>query len=466
MSWRVAIAAVGFCIGVWLVIYTSTIGTPFALCLLVAIVLQPRWLTFVSFVAAVSVGNWYGGIVQATQSAAFGLHGTFATIQGVVKEDPSLTDKGALTLQLHFLRVDHQTLEGTFWVSTTQQPLLRGDTIVVRGIVDEGFGTFVGMMKQATVVSVTRPVPGDVGRVVRDWFAAAIRQGIPEPQASLGIGFLTGQKSALPHDLAEALQIAGLSHIVVASGYNLTILVRLARRLFVNHSKYLSVTGSAGMIIGFVAMTGLSPSMTRAGLVSGLSLVTWAYGRSCHSLVILSLVAAITLVWQPSYAWGDMGWQLSFAAFFGVMIVAPLLQAYLFGNKAPGILRQVLGETVAAHIVTIPIVVAGFGVISHVAVIANLMIVPLVPLAMLLTFITGMVGLLAPAISELVGIPVTWLLTYMTTTAEYLAGLPWAQMEWHPPIWFWGLYCGGLFAAIYWMRRTTKLSLREVNPIL
>ena len=57
---------------------------------------------------------------------------------------------------------------------------------------------------------------------------------------------------------------------------------------------------------------------------------------------------AITVLINPSYAWGDVGWQLSFAAFAGVMLLAPLLQSYYFGDKKPGTVRQILGETIAA----------------------------------------------------------------------------------------------------------------------
>jgi competence protein ComEC len=421
----------------------------------------------IGFISAAFLGNWYGSHVRGDEAIARWLVGANVTLQGTVKEDISYSERGDSRVQLSDLEVDKTPLKGVMWISTTsKREMLRGDTLVVRGLVDEGFGTFVGMMKKADVQEVIRPVPGDIGRVVRDGFAEAVRKGVDEPQASLGIGYLTGQKSALPADLAEALQIAGLTHIVVASGYNLTILVRLSRRLFVKVSKYAAVTSSSLMITGFVAVTGLSPSMTRAGIVSGLSLLTWSYGRSCHPFVLLALVAAVTVAWQPSFVWGDMGWQLSFAAFFGVMVVAPLLQAYFFGKTPPGTIRQVLGETVAAHIVTLPITVSAFGVISHVAIIANILIVPLVPLAMLLAFITGMTGLILPDAAGIVGYPASWLLSYMTETSMFLAGLPWAQMSWSPAWWFWLGYLTILGLACWWMWRVTKLELRDANPVI
>jgi len=469
VSWCIALACTFLVVGVWTAQYLPL--APYWFIVAVPLAFFGFWrrqviiLPVIALAGAI-IGICYGSIAGSGLEVYAPLVGSQVELRGRVKEDPSTTAKGLLVLQLDHVQFRDADLSGSVWVSILGHPKVkRGDIVGVSGEATEGFGTFALTMFTAKITSVQQPIPGDLGRVVRDWFAVAIRVGIPEPQASLGIGFLTGQKSALPPDLAGALQIAGLSHIVVASGYNLTILVRLARRLFIKASKFLSVFASGVMIASFVAMTGLSPSMTRAGLVSSLSLLTWYYGRQFHPFVLLPFAAAITVLWQPSYAWGDLGWQLSFAAFAAVMVVGPLLQRYFFGDKDPGMIRQVLGETVAAHIVTIPIVVPAFGLLSNVAIPANILIVPLVPLAMLLTFIVGVTALTIPSIAEIVGIPATWLLHYMTHVAETLAGLPWAQTPIVTPGWAIAIYIAALVAACIYMQRKTGFSLRGVNII-
>ncbi|MBC7868620.1 ComEC/Rec2 family competence protein [Candidatus Saccharibacteria bacterium] len=274
-----------------------------------------------------------------------------------------------------------------------------------------------------------------------------------------------GQKRALPPDLIAALQIAGLTHVVVASGYNLTILVRLARRLFVRVSKYLSALSSSVMIASFIAITGMSPSMSRAGLVAGLSLAAWYYGRRFHPIILLSLAAAITVMVNPSYCWGDLGWQLSFTAFAGVMILAPLLQRYFFGEKKPGIARQILGETLSALIVTAPILIGAFGQFSNVALLANMLVLPLVPLAMLLTFAAGVGGLLFPAAANVIGWPATWLLRYMVNVADYLSSLPWAVSVVQLPSLGIVLCYVGLIGLSVYLWRVTGYDLRNSNII-
>lgn len=469
VSWAIALGCLSFVAGVWAGQY---VAVAYWWCVLAAVfVTHAVWngkvYGFVLMtVSGMLIGAWYGSYSIGNLQPYHGLVGKTLSFEGRLKEDVSTTSKGLTVLVLDKIRYDGRELSGTVWVSILGHPdVKRGDTVRVSGETTPGFGTFALSMISAKIIAIGHPWPGDMGRVVRDWFADAIRKGIPEPQASLGIGYLTGQKSALPPDLSEALQIAGLTHIVVASGYNLTILVRLARRAFIKLSKFLSAFAASIMITAFVAMTGLSPSMTRAGLVSGLSLLTWYYGRQFHPFVLLPFAAAITVAWQPSYAWGDLGWQLSFAAFAAVMIVGPLFQRYFFGEKEPGTLRQVLGETVAAHVVTIPIIVPAFGVLSNVAIPANILIVPLVPLAMLLTFIVGMTALVIPSIVTIVALPASWLLTYMTSTAQYLAALPWAQTEVVMTWWMVMLYIAALVTACVYMQRKTGFKLREVNLI-
>jgi competence protein ComEC len=469
VSWMIAVICLFFVIGVWGAQYIVLSGWWIVVGGVVGFFgfWQRKVLSIMyAVIAGIVIGICYGSTISNGFEPYRSLVGQNVTLTGKVKEDPSLTSKRLIVFQLDQVKYNGESYPGSIWISVTGQPKAkRGDIVTVTGEAREGFGTFPLSLSMARIVRVDQLVPGDIGRVVRDWFNDGVRKGIPEPAASLGIGYLTGQKSALPPDLAGALQIAGLSHIVVASGYNLTILVRLSRRLFIRVSKFLSLFASGIMIVSFIMITGLSPSMTRAGLVSSLSLLTWYYGRQFHPFVLLPFAAAITVVGQPSYAWGDLGWQLSFAAFAGVMIVAPLMQRYFFGEAPPGTIRQVFGETVAAHLVTIPIVVPAFGLLSNVAIPANILIVPLVPLAMLLTFLTGVVGLVAPNFADIAGLPATWLLQYMILVAETLADVPWAQTAITPAGWMVAGYIIVLVVVCFYMQRKTQFSLRGVNIV-
>jgi competence protein ComEC len=473
VSWLIATLSVALLMGVFLAKFTHptqfasltwcTIGL-----LLSGLGLWRRYIYLVPLliVGGGIIGLWRGSIQTIELADVQKLYNTTVIVTGNVREDVDTNTAGRLIIRLDRLHIKNRSIAGVLWVSAKSSlDIKRSDMIIVEGKVSEGFGSFAGTVYQAKIANVQRPQPGDIARVVRDWFADGVRRAIPDPQASLGIGYLVGQKRALPADLVEALQIVGLTHVVVASGYNLTILVRLARRLFEKVSKYLSALSAATMIACFVAVTGLSPSMSRAALVAGLSLAAWYYGRRFHPLILLPFAAAVTVVINPSYIWGDIGWQLSFAAFAGVMILAPLLQRFFFGEKKPNFLRQILGETISATIVTAPILISAFGQISNVAILANLLVLPLVPLAMLLTFIAGVGALALPSIVTVVGLPASWLLGYMTNVTQQLSQLPFAVTKVEIPPVVAGIAYVVLVGVCIYLWRVTKFDLTQTNIV-
>lgn len=471
VSWLIAISSLGIFAGVVLAamplgrlfVSVAWMLTGVALCLF-AFIKQRRYVALFALIGGMFIGLWRGAIEQSALDEYKPLINQTVTLSGVVSEDADVGKRGDVVLRVKNVRYGERDLTGALWVTTSRSVAVqRSDRITIEGKLTEGFGTFAASMYDAKVKQVTRG--NDIAIMVRDWFTRFVRMAIGEPESSLGIGYLVGQRRSLPPELDQALKIAGLTHIVVASGYNLTILVRFARRFFMRISKYTAALASGGLVLGFIAITGLSPSMSRAGLIAFLSLAAWYYGRKFHPLVLLPFAIAVTVLFNPSYAWGDVGWQLSFAAFAGVMIFAPLLQAYFFGNKKPGTLRQILGETISATICTLPIILFYFGQMSNVAVVANLLVLPFVPLAMLLTFIAGVGGFIVPAFAVVFGFPAEMLLGYMVNVAEYLAQLSWAVTEVKATSWHvLGMYALLVAFAVY-MWQKTHLNLRNTNII-
>ena len=235
----------------------------------------------------------------------------------------------------------------------------------------------------------------------------------------------------------------------------------MARRLFTKVSKFLATFISAGTIVAFVAITGMSPSMSRAGLVTGLGLLTWYYGRRFHPVVLLLLAAAVTALINPAYARNDLGWQLSFASFAGVLIVGPLLHNYFYGNAQPHVLRQVLFETMSAWICTVPLIVLAFGQFSNVAILANMLVLPLIPLAMVLTFAAGLLTLVVPALAQVAGFPASLLLGYMTKVTMLLGDMSWAQTTLEVSWYFVPVYYVTLLVLCGYMWRKTRYDFME-----
>jgi len=473
VSWHIAVCGVAVFFGVLLARYIPSVLFASPAWLLTGIGLfgfaairGTVWVVLFSILAGLLIGLWRGSVAQVDLDQYEAYVGKSVEVVGSVAEDVDMNKRGQSVVRLNNIVIDNTQLPGNVWVTVHKDDnLQRSDIIRIEGTLATGFGSFAASMYSADIIETAPPDQPDVALEIRNWFSEGVRKAIDEPEVSLGLGYLLGQRRGLPDELDNALKIAGLTHVVVASGYNLTILVRLARRLFEKISKYLSFIFSGGMIVSFIAVTGLSPSMSRAGLVAGLSLLAWYYGRKFHPIILLSIAVGVTVLFRPSYAWGDVGWQLSFAAFAGVLIFAPLLQRYYFGEAKPGIVRQIFGETFSAWLCTLPILMYSFGAISNVAIIANLLILPLVPLAMLLTFIAGIGGLVVPGIATAIGVPAELLLSYMTQTAQYFASLPWAQSDMAIQLWqVIGLYILIIVFCVY-MQRKTRYNLRDSNIV-
>ena len=226
---------------------------------------------------------------------------------------------------------------------------------------------------------------------VRDNFAANIAEALPETEAKLGTAYLLGIKSGLPKELDDNLKAAGLAHIVVASGTHLAILVEIIRKIFGKISRFAELLFSVLAIIIFMAMVGWTPSIMRAGIMSILTILMWYVGRKFAPWRIILIVMAVTLMIEPLFL-TNLGWILSFASFGGIMILAPRIMKFMYGETRPKFIASTIITTVAATIATAPIVMYYFGSISLIAVLANLLFLPTLPYVMGLTFLTGIFG--------------------------------------------------------------------------
>lgn len=439
-----------------------------AVLFLLSIVRHRRFLLIFALFAGMLIGNWRGGIEQQAYAQYHAMYGKHVRLSGVIGDDVDNNTRGQAIVHLAEVHDGTRPIDGKVWLSLgihEAEQFKRGDRLLVDGVLEQGFGTYAASMYLPAVIAASREQSGDAALAVRDSFAGHVARAIHEPAASLGIGFLLGQKRGLPQQLIEALQVAGLTHIVVASGYNLTILVRLARRLFEKTSKYLAMLSGALLIVGFIAITGLSPSMTRAGLVAGLGLWAWYWGRRFHPLTLLVFAMALTVLWSPSYVWGDVGWALSFAAFGGVMLLAPLLQAYFYGEEKPPFVMQLIIETISAQLATAPIILMVFGQFSNVALLSNLLILPFIPLAMLLVAIAGVGAYVVPAMAPMLGWPAETLLKAMVWVIEKTASIEWAQSSWHIEAVGLGMWYAALIAIGGYIIYRTRFKLHRASVV-
>lgn len=369
------------------------------------------------------LGIWRGTSYLSMLGRYENLYGQKVTLVGRADNDGNYSKGSQLEFDLVGARVANQPpLIGKISVrGYGENALYHSDKVQVSGKIYPTLGSRQARMSYVQIKVLSRS--NSAIDNLRRRFESGMLSALPEPMASFAVGLLIGQRSNLSKQVSDNLSTVGLTHVVAVSGYNLTIIISAAYLLLKKFSKYQATVISIILILLFILFTGTSASIVRAAIVSMLSLWAGFYGRNFKPVLLVLLAAAVTAGWSPSYLWSDIGWYLSFLAFFGILVLAPL-----WLNRRPNLslstVSVVMTETVAAQLMTTPIIMYIFGEVSLIALPANVLIVPLVPLAMVLSFAAALAGMLVPALAGWIALPARLLLTYMLDVVALIAKIP------------------------------------------
>ena len=263
---------------------------------------------------------------------------------------------------------------------------------------------------------------------VKSLFVTGIENNLPEPQAGLAQGLLLGVKRALGDELEQTFRRTGIIHIVVLSGYNIMLVVAFVLYVlsFVFPWRGRIIIGLAA-IVAFALMVGLSATVVRASIMASLALIARSFGRTYDVIRALLLAGLVMLIINPYLLVYDTGFQLSFLATLGLILVSPRLEAGL--GKVPAVIgiREFLTATLATQLFILPILLYQIGEFSVVSVMVNVLVLPVVPLAMLSSFLMVLVSL----VSSTLALPFVWLsylsLTYIVKIPTFFGALPFAS---------------------------------------
>lgn len=392
-----------------------------------------------AFMAVMLLGVCVGGLQGTSYMQRLAVNEGFfnqkVTIIGQAAADASYGRQKQLTFDVNSARVvgldgtPGSELAGKIGVSGFGENMVfRGDTLIVTGKLRPGTGAKQGWMSFARFTAVERD--NSWVEKIRKSFGAGMLTALPEPLGSFAMGLLIGQRSSLPSETYDDLLKVGLVHIIAVSGYNLTIILRACWKLLGNRSKYQTLIVSVTLMGTFLLITGASASIVRASIVSGLGLLAWYYGRNFRPVTLILLAAAITSMAYPIYVWSDLGWYLSFLAFYGVLVLAPQIRYRLVPERfRESTLLGIAVESLCAEVMTLPLVLYIFGQMSHISLLANVVIAVFVPFAMLLTVIAGLAGTFLPIVVGWFAWPAVMLLTYMLDMAHILASIPYIFQE-------------------------------------
>jgi competence protein ComEC len=262
----------------------------------------------------------------------------------------------------------------------------------------------------------------------------ALGRGMPAREAELARGFVLGEDEHIDEGTVEDFRRAGLSHLLAVSGQNVALLALLALPLLAALGIPLRarLVWILGAIVVYVPLAGAGPSILRAGVMGALSVLATLAGRRASRLYALAVAAAVTLAIDPRIG-ADVGWQLSFAAVLGILLLGSPLRAAIARRIGRGGWRGALAEgaamTIAATLATAPLIAFHFGAVSTTTLAANLLALPAVAPAMWL-------GMLAAAAGQVPGFPVAILnaitaplLAYIAQVAAWCGRPSWAYLH-------------------------------------
>ena len=260
-------------------------------------------------------------------------------------------------------------------------------------------------------------------------FESALSIALPSPHSALLSGLLLGGKQSLGALWLERFRVAGIVHIIVLSGYNMTVVAEWLVVLFRSLGFYGSLSvGSVGIML-FALMTGGGATVVRAAIMALIVLLAKATGRNYDMGRALLVAASLMVFWNPSILLFDPSFQLSFLASVGLIYVSPLVLRHTKLFRTMPMWREVFVSTVATQVTVLPLLMYQTGMFSIISLPANLIVLPLIPLTMLTGFIAGIVALLLPTVSVFIGLPAYALLSWILAVAEYAEKIPFAALH-------------------------------------
>ncbi|MDP3645928.1 MAG: ComEC/Rec2 family competence protein [bacterium] len=378
---------------------------------------------------------------------------TRITVVGTVTDEPDQRETNILVpIQVNTLVVASSSLVVHAKILAHIPPHTRisyGDTVRVSGTLrtprafDSGLGRQFDYPKYLAVNGITfqltnayiDTVGENHGNIVKasairlkQLYLAGLAQALPEPEAGLAGGITVGDKRSIGPELSEVFRRVSLVHIVVLSGYNITIVISAIGKIFSWLPRTVDFGISGIVVLFFVLMTGGASSALRAGAMALMAMYARVSGRVFLAIRALGVFSLVLVLWNPYTLAYDPSFQLSVLATLGLILFTPLVSLYLQWITERWQLREIAAATIGTQIAVLPLLLYQNGTLSLVALPANLLALIPIPFTMFLSFIAAIAGVVLGPFAVIVGFPAYVSLAYIIAVAKILGALPFAAL--------------------------------------
>lgn len=280
---------------------------------------------------------------------------------------------------------------------------------------------------------------------IRHLYKSRMDAVMPQPDSAAIFAMLFGGYGGLRPELLEAFTITGLIHILSVSGSHITLMAGVADVI----GRVLGLSGgrtallASAIIVLYSLLAGLVIPVIRSAIMGILTIIALSLGRERDAQHILSITAlGILLAWPLSLF--DISFQLSFGATAGLLYISPKIRPWL-GRKLPQFVAGSLSVTLGAQLAVLPFLAWYFNVISISALVANLVVAPIVELIIVVALLAGLVAGLLPLAGRLIYMFTSLLLGLAYELSRLIANLPASRIYVPSMSWtIWLIYYVGL----------------------
>ncbi|GAC1520115.1 MAG: hypothetical protein NVS2B7_40730 [Herpetosiphon sp.] len=283
-----------------------------------------------------------------------------------------------------------------------------------------------------------------------------IMQMLPEPHAGLLTGILIGDLGMIPKALLQEYDATGTRHVLVFSGWNISVVVAAVLSVVLSlGATRLQAALVAGLALSLVTVVvGSTAAVLRGAAMGLLVILADQVGRPIEPWTLLGVACAVLTLWNPTVL-RDSGFQLSAGATFGLIALAhPLTGLIKRGPFRRSFLQWTIEPctaTIAATVWILPLALQSGGSISLMSPLANVLILPTVPIIMALGCLALMLSMLALPMGQIASVFLWPLLQWQVVVNHFLATQVWAEQSidttWN---WWAFLYYAGLIG-IWWL---------------
>lgn len=289
-------------------------------------------------------------------------------------------------------------------------------------------------------LEITRPetvpvhlLPAVFAREIKD----SLTRFFPEDTAPFAKAILLGDTTDLSYTEDTALSVSGIRHIAAVSGLHVSMLFGIVLILF-GFSRAATLAVTLPVLLMFAAITGFTPSVTRACIMTALIALSWTIFEEYDSLTSLSLAALIMLIRNP-FVINSVSFQLSVASVTGILLFASPIYVWFwkripkakrkgrFGKIAAWVIATI-SISVSAMAFTTPLCAWYFGSVSIACILTNLLTLWAVGIIFAGAAFVGCLGNLLPAVCQIAAACISWLIRYVLFISESVARFPFAAV--------------------------------------